>query len=277
MKNRAGRVGARRVAPADRLRDGGSLSLLLVDDDAAVLDLLAKALQRSGYRTDSAGSGVEGWNKLRSTSYSLLITDHDMPGLTGVELVTKMRAAHIDLPVILATANPPGNTEALGLAAILRKPFTMAVLKRTVDDALRLRLPAGASPSLTRLARLLLADKAGPGTPPGPTAAVTFGVFEKLRGPLGSLAGVSGYHALLARAQALAGDEVRWLRTLRITVDGSLEGPDGPAEERDELAVNEGETVLLAHLLGQLDTLIGSALTLRLLQDIWPQLEELDS
>ncbi|MFO7653110.1 MAG: response regulator [Candidatus Krumholzibacteriia bacterium] len=253
------------------------MNILLVDDDAAVLDLLTKALQRSGYATDCAVSGVEGWRKLRSMSYSLMITDHDMPGLTGVELVTRMRTAHIDLPVILATANPPANTESLHLAAILQKPFTMAVLKRTVDDALHLPLPTGATPALTRLARRLLADEVGPGVPPDPTAAVTFGVFERLRGPLGSLAGVGGYRALLARAQALAGEEIRWLRTLRITVDGSLAGPDEPAEERDAQEVSEGETVLLAHLLGQLDTLIGSALTLRLLQEIWPQLEELDS
>jgi CheY-like chemotaxis protein len=275
MTKPAASTGARRVRPPGGPRDGRPLNILLVDDDAAVLDLLAKALQRAGYATDRAGSGVEGWRKLRSLSYSLMITDQDMPGITGIELVKRMRAAHIDLPVILATANPPGNTESLRLVAILHKPFTMAVLKRTVDAALSRQLPAGASPALARLARRLLADETG--TQPHPVAAVTFAVFERLRGPLGSMAGVGGYHALLARAQVLASEEVRWLRTLRITVDGSLEGPDGPTEERDALALKAGEAVLLAHLLGQLETLIGSALTLRLLQDIWPDLEELDS
>jgi hypothetical protein len=78
---------------------------------------------------------------------------------TYINELFDIQSAKRALPVILATANPPGNTESLRLAAVLRKPFTMAVLKRTVDDALRLRLPAGASHSLTRLARRLLALK----------------------------------------------------------------------------------------------------------------------
>lgn len=251
-------------------------TILVVDDEAGLREMFASALKRSGYETECVDDGVAGWNKLRSANYDLLITDNNMPKMTGVELVRKLRSAQMVLPVILSTSNPPRNTEALRLAAILRKPFTLETLRQTVADALNLEQNSGATPPLKQLARRLLAHETIPGALPGAAVAVAFGVFEKIRGPFGRLTGVGGYHSLLSRAQALAGDEVFWLSSLRIREDGSLEGPNVPDVDRDAQALGEGEVVLLAHLLGLLDALIGPALTLRLLHDIWPSLEELD-
>ncbi len=103
-----------------------------------------------------------------------------------------------------------------------------------------------------------------------------FRVCEKLRGPLGKLTGIGGFRALLSRALAQAGTEVPWLRALHIKADGSLEGLDQLKAKLDSSAIVEGELVLVVQLLGLLVTFIGPALTLRLLQDIWPKMDDLN-
>ena len=66
----------------------------------------------------------------------------------------------------------------------------------------------------------------------------------------------------------MAGAEIHWLRGLKINADGSLENLE---EKMDARAFSEGEVILAARLLGLLITFIGPALTLRLVQDVWPK------
>jgi hypothetical protein len=99
--------------------------------------------------------------------------------------------------------------------------------------------------------------------------AVFGGVIEKLRRPLVALTGAAGFRSLLSRALALANNEIRWLQTVRLKADGSLECPaDMTRLESEEIA--KGEITLITQLLELLVTFIGEALTLRLLQDVWP-------
>lgn len=276
MKTSATTERSRKPPPPGGVEFDRPLSILVVDDEENIREVLASALKRSGFETDSADDGIEGWNKLHTASYSLLITDNNMPRMSGVELIGKIRAARMELPIILATSDPPRNLKPLQLAGILRKPFSLRSLRQTVDDALHYKAPTGAPPALKQLARQLMDHETVAETSPVTVDAAEFAVFERLRGPFARLTGTGGYHALLSRAQALAGDEVEWLVTLRIDGDGSLAGADGLRQEYDARAVHEGEVVLLAQLLGLLDTLIGSSLMQRLLRDIWPGLEDLD-
>jgi hypothetical protein len=99
----------------------------------------------------------------------------------------------------------------------------------------------------------------------------TFQVIDELRPQLVNLMGIGGFRALLSRAIALSGDEVRWLRAVHVKADGSLTGFEeyvslGPGQ------FAEGKVALLAQLLGTLVALIGVRLTLRLVLDIWPKL-----
>ena len=115
--------------------------ILVVDDDPDLRQLLSQSLLRSGYRVEAAGDGEAGWNVLQiglweHRRYDLLITDHNMPKLSGVDLVKRLRTERITLPVILATALPPEDTEDLDLAAILQKPFGMNSLVETVKMVL---------------------------------------------------------------------------------------------------------------------------------------------
>jgi DNA-binding response OmpR family regulator len=114
--------------------------ILFVDDNSAVREASAKVLIGSGYHVDVAEDGEAGWEALHATRYDLLITDHSMPKLSGVELVKKLRVAQMKLPVVLASAAVPaeelGQHPWLQLAAILWKPFTIDELLETAKAAL---------------------------------------------------------------------------------------------------------------------------------------------
>ena len=98
-------------------------------------------------------------------------------------------------------------------------------------------------------------------------------VCNKLRQPLSNLAGVTGFRALLSRALVLAKEEAPALDGVQVALDGSLEFPDGKSAagpERD----GEAGTLIVARLLGLLVIFIGEALTLRLVEEMWPELRE---
>lgn len=111
-------------------------SILIVDDDTAILSVSARFLTRSGYNVDTAEDGLDGWKAINAKKYDLLITDHDMPGLTGVELVKKTRLARMSLPVVLVSGVFPSEDVQrhpwLHLAATLLKPFSLDQLLNTV-------------------------------------------------------------------------------------------------------------------------------------------------
>lgn len=115
--------------------------ILVVDDDTDLLKLNTEVLIHSGYEVDAAEDGAVAWQKLNTDRYDLLITDHNMPKLTGVELLKKLRAAHMALPAILATAALPEEefirSPWLQPAATLRKPYTVEEMLGTVKEVLR--------------------------------------------------------------------------------------------------------------------------------------------
>lgn len=114
--------------------------ILVVDDDPSICSLSAEVLIRHGYEVEAAADGEAAWEALNTDGYDLLITDNDMPRLTGVELVKKLRAARMDLPVIMATGTLPKEEFTgrpwLQPAAMLLKPFTIDELLGTVRKVL---------------------------------------------------------------------------------------------------------------------------------------------
>ncbi|MBI5386943.1 MAG: response regulator [Verrucomicrobia bacterium] len=132
---------AKAAAAATRIPANPSQRILVVEDDLAVRQLNAQVLLRSGYEVDAAEDGAAGWEALHANHFDLLITDHDMPRLSGLELVKKVRCARMTLPVILASGSL--HTEELErhpwlqLAATLLKPFAPHQLLETVKEVLR--------------------------------------------------------------------------------------------------------------------------------------------
>ena len=81
--------------------------ILVAEDDIFFRQLNTEVLLQSGYAVDSAEDGAAAWDALNADRYDLLITDHNMPKVSGVELLQKLQAAHMPLPVIMVTATVP--------------------------------------------------------------------------------------------------------------------------------------------------------------------------
>ena len=124
---------------------------------------------------------------------------------------------------------------------------------------------SGVSPKAKNIAQHLIAYEAIGKNLPTATGPAAFEVCEKLRRPLSTLAGAAGFRSLLMRALTLAKREAGALDALLVRDDGSLEGPSANA-------AGAGGALLIAQLLGLLMTFIGEALTMSLLNEIWPEL-----
>lgn len=125
-------------------------------------------------------------------------------------------------------------------------------------------------PETRDLAQRLLVYEAAVGKASKTVEPVAVRVYDKLRRPLSALAGAAGFWSLASRALALARAEAPDLSSVRIMPDGSLQGlAEVEPQVKQGLNGDDG-TILIAHLLGLLFTFIGGALTLRLVQDAWP-------
>jgi len=110
------------------------LCVLVVDDDPLVLTSTAAMIEDLGYRALQAESGASALEELRAgAAVDLVITDHGMPGMTGLQLAGELRRLRPGLPVILATGygDLPG-AEAAGLPR-LSKPFGQAMLDAAIQ------------------------------------------------------------------------------------------------------------------------------------------------
>jgi DNA-binding response OmpR family regulator len=127
--------------------------ILVVNDDLEILRINFEGLRFHGYAVGIAEDGHAGWLELQTNRYNLLITENELPGLTGVGLVKKLRLANMPLPVIIAIKTmPPWQSSEypwlLGAHKIF-KPYTITallglvkkVLCTTNDAAIRLRRP----------------------------------------------------------------------------------------------------------------------------------------
>ena len=116
------------------------IRILLADDDIYTRALDAEALKRSGYHVNTAEDGVAAWQALNDDRYDLLITDHQMPKVTGLELIQKLRAESRALPVILVSGMIPVRElerhPELRIEATLQKPCALEVLLETIRKVL---------------------------------------------------------------------------------------------------------------------------------------------
>ena len=121
--------------------------ILVVDEDSDLRLLYTEALVRPGYHVDAAEDGAAALKALRVNNYHLLITEHSLPTLTGVELVRTLRAARMAVPVIMAAARLPvhelARNPSLQPVAVLPKPFYLSQLLETVKAVLRTTVSPG--------------------------------------------------------------------------------------------------------------------------------------
>jgi DNA-binding NtrC family response regulator len=113
----------------------------VVEDDGDIRRLSTDVLVRCGYHVDAAKDGDGAWNAIQLNCYDLIVTDNDMPMVSGVDLLKKLHAARMAVPTILAAGILPVDeftrSPWLQPAAMLFKPYTLAELMGTVRQVLR--------------------------------------------------------------------------------------------------------------------------------------------
>ena len=114
--------------------------ILIVDDEETIRLALRKFLRSRGYEVEIAGSGDQALQILDKQSFSLMLCDVRMPGMTGVQVVPQARMRDHDLAIIMLTAvnDAATATEVLsaGASDYLMKPVELADLQQAVDRAL---------------------------------------------------------------------------------------------------------------------------------------------
>ena len=113
--------------------------ILLVDDDAAILELLTASLQNAG-EIETAANGEEALERLQQASYDVVVTDLKMPGMGGLELLRRVGHLCPNARVIVMTADSGPDTVAESLRnhafTYLAKPFSITVLQDAIQQAL---------------------------------------------------------------------------------------------------------------------------------------------
>ncbi|HEY6890496.1 MAG TPA: response regulator transcription factor [Solirubrobacter sp.] len=117
------------------------MRLLIVDDDRALRDALRRALTLAGYEVDVAGGGEQALAKIAQGPPDAVVLDIGMPGVDGLELTRRLRAAGERVPVLMLTARDAVEDRIDGLDAgaddYLVKPFDVGELKARLRALLR--------------------------------------------------------------------------------------------------------------------------------------------
>ncbi len=118
-----------------------ALRVLVVDDETNMRRVLEIMLSRQGYKTASASDGEDAFEQLQSGGFDLVISDLRMPRVNGIELLGKLRAAGLEVPLIIITAQ--GSIESaveamrLGACDYLLRPFDIEALDLAIKRVFR--------------------------------------------------------------------------------------------------------------------------------------------
>jgi DNA-binding NtrC family response regulator len=120
--------------------DTGAPTLLLVDDEARILSALRRALRREGYEILAAETAAQALHLLDDHAVDAIVSDHKMPGMTGLQLLAEAAARRPRAARLLITGwtekIPRGELERLGVCALIPKPWDDEALKETLRRAL---------------------------------------------------------------------------------------------------------------------------------------------
>ena len=125
------------------MKDMPRQSVLIIEDDPGIRELMAYHLSREGYVVSEAERGDEGWQKARLGSVDLILLDLMLPGISGMDICRKLKGdpSTADIPIIMVTAKGAEVDIVAGLETgaddYLVKPFSPKVLVARVKSVLR--------------------------------------------------------------------------------------------------------------------------------------------
>src|SRR5436190_14746971 len=120
-----------------QMKAGKEKSILVVDDEDSGRDSLTAVLEREGYTVRQASGGEEGLQVLRETPVQLVISDHNMPGMSGVDFLKLVREWHPHVTRIMLTGDPDPQTIIRSINEgevyrFIKKPWDNTMLRVTV-------------------------------------------------------------------------------------------------------------------------------------------------
>lgn len=116
----------------------GKEHILFVDDEEQLVHMIQQMLERLGYRVTARTSSVEALEAFRKQPdrFDLVITDHTMPNMTGIELAQKLMSVRSDIPIIICTGFSDVVIEkmvkAVGIREYIRKPITQSEIGQAI-------------------------------------------------------------------------------------------------------------------------------------------------
>ncbi|GEC59475.1 two-component system response regulator FixJ [Bradyrhizobium japonicum] len=137
-------------------------TILVIDDDPAMRDSLAFLLDVNGFAVTSYETATDFLDHLAGSTVDCIVSDIRMPGMSGLELVRKLKVDAVACPVILMTGH--GDValavEAMKAGAVdfIEKPFEDEALLRAIGEALRTQSAAPADGTVKREAEARLVD-----------------------------------------------------------------------------------------------------------------------
>jgi CheY-like chemotaxis protein len=115
--------------------------IFIFEDDGSMRELLTRFIQRQGYKVDAFTSPEKGIPEVFATPPDLIISDINMPGMSGLEMTSAIRNRGLNIPIVLITGNlskeAASRAESLSVRYLLKKPFKdLDLLKSAVEDEL---------------------------------------------------------------------------------------------------------------------------------------------
>ncbi len=118
----------------------GRPTLLIVDDDAQILSALKRSLRREGYEIVAVESAAAALRILDERCVDVILSDHKMPGMSGVQLLARAAEIRPDAVRMLITGwtheIPAERLEEVGICALVTKPWDDAKLKATLREVM---------------------------------------------------------------------------------------------------------------------------------------------
>jgi CheY-like chemotaxis protein len=118
--------------------------ILVVEDNPTIQEYYTQLLTTAHHLFDLAKNGEWGWDCVRSKDYYLIVTDHDMPNLTGLGLIQRLDEGNYRIPVILISGTiAMDDSRLIGhcLYAAIPKPVSQKVLLDSIAEVRDLNLP----------------------------------------------------------------------------------------------------------------------------------------
>jgi DNA-binding response OmpR family regulator len=168
------------------------MQILLVEDDAVLIDGLCRVLQSRGMQVELAHDGLRADQLLQSGSYAVAVLDIGLPGIDGFEVVRRLRARGSSLPVLLLTARDAVEDRVRGLELgaddYLVKPFATPELVARIRALARRNAPASDALVAGRLTLDIAARRARVGDKPLELSVREWAVLEYLLQHMGRVA-----------------------------------------------------------------------------------------